>query len=237
MKLALGAYTIPGMGKQGISLLTPRPDNPELEELRLRVLALSKDGVSIADLLADVEEPPAPEPARKPRRRRSPKLNDTAISATAVHALAALGPVLPCIGKQPLTSNGVHGATQDAETIDSWLERWPGCNIGLATGQVVVIDLDGLEGEQSLSDLQLDVEDLPHTLEVRTGNGRHLYFLCDEQVGNSVGKLGPGIDVRGHGGYVIAPPSLHPDTGQAYRFVDADVPIAELPAWVVDLLA
>lgn len=224
------------MSRRGPSLLTPRADNPELEELRLRVLALSKDGVTLAELLSGTEEPLAPESSRKPRLRRRPKLNDTALNAAAVHALAALSPILPCIGKQPLIKNGVHGASQDAETIDAWLSRWPGCNVGLACGDVVVVDLDGVEGERSLSALEQDVEPLPLTLEVRTGNGRHLYFTASQEIGNSVGKLGPGIDVRGHGGYVIAPPSVHPDTREQYRFVDADVPIAELPAWLVNRL-
>ena len=221
---------------QGTSILEPMA-NPKNEALRRRVLALSKDGVTLEEFLRS--EPAAQAKPAAPRRRavRKAKLNTTELDRNAVYALAALGPVLPCIGKRPLISNGVHGASRDLNVIDGWLNRWPGCNIALATGSVVVIDLDGDQGQQSFVDLQTDVKPLPATLEVRTGNGRHLYFLSDQPIGNSVGKLGPGIDVRGHGGYVVAPPSLHPDTGKAYRFVDADVPLAELPVSIADLLA
>jgi hypothetical protein len=229
-----GLYNWP---MQGINILEPMA-NPENEASRRRVLALSRDGVTLEEFLRN--EPAVQAEPAVPRRRRSvrkAKLNTTDLDRNAVHALAAIGPVLPCIGKRPLISNGVHGASRDLSVIDGWLKRWPGCNIALATGSVVVIDLDGDQGEQSFVDLQTDVEPLPATLEVRTGNGRHLYFLSGQPIGNSVGKLGPGIDVRGHGGYVIAPPSIHQDTGKAYRFVDADVPLAELPVSIADLLA
>ncbi len=219
---------------QGINILEPMA-NPENEASRRRVLALSRDGVTLEEFLRN--EPAVQAEPAAPRRRRSvrkAKLNTTDLDRNAVYALAALGPVLPCIGKRPLISNGVHGASRDLSVIDGWLKRWPGCNIALATGSVVVIDVDGQDGEQSLSGMP---GQLPHTLEVHTGRGRHLYFTTDRQIGNSVGKLGPGIDVRGHGGYVIAPPSIHQDTGKAYSFVNADVPLAELPAWLADSVA
>lgn len=218
---------------QGINILEPMA-NPATEARRRRVLALAKDGVTLEEFLRD--EPAVQNELIAPRRRasRKVKLNTVELDRNAVHVLAALGPVLPCIGKRPLIRNGVHGACRDLDVIDGWLERWPGCNIALATGSVVVIDVDGEDGKQSLLEMP---EQLPHTLEVRTGRGRHLYFTTDVEIGNSVGRLGVGIDVRGRGGYVIAPPSIHPDTGKAYCFQDADVPLAELPVWLADVVA
>src|SRR5262249_1084145 len=92
---------------------------------------------------------------------------------------------------------------------------------GSASGGLVVIDFDPRHGgsDQGLS--------LPESLKVITGNGYHLWFRSNQQVRNSAGKLGPGIDVRGNGGYVVAPPSKHV-SGSTYTF-DNKLPIAELP--------
>lgn len=219
-------------------LFAPRPDNPEIEQLRLRVMSLSLNGVTLGEMMVAEEQAPAPALKARPRRaRRYCRLNDALTNTAAVHALAELGPVLPCIGKQPLLKNGVYGASQDPSTIDKWMERWPNCNIGLATGDIVVVDVDGQEGEQTWSALEDSIEALPDTLEVQTGRGRHLYFAANEHIGNSVGRIGPGVDVRGHGGYVIAPPSVHPDTGEQYRFADAQVELAEMPAWFAQLIS
>ena len=75
---------------------------------------------------------------------------------------------------------------------------------------------------------------------VKTGKGRHRYFRCDgARVGNSAGRLGKGIDVRGDGGYVVAAGSVHA-SGTPYRFVDGrglgEIEIAPAPKWLLDLL-
>lgn len=124
-------------------------------------------------------------------------------------------PVFPCVpgDKRPLTSRGHLDATTDPSRITSWWNRWPNANIGVPTGErsgLLVLDVDGDEGRQTLETLEQEHGRLPATLRVSTPNGgEHIYFQYPPgtEVRNSAGKLGPGIDVRGEGGYVLAPPS------------------------------
>jgi hypothetical protein len=123
-----------------------------------------------------------------------------------------------------------------------WRARWPAANVGIVTGAVsglVVLDVDPDKGgETSLAALEATFGRLPATLVVRTGGGgRHLYFAHPGRpVACAVG-LRPGLDLRGDGGYVVAPPSIHP-TGRLYRFEDeADRPPAPAPGWLLALLA
>ena len=163
------------------------------------------------------------------------------------HALAyaARGwPVFPCRGKEPLTPHGLKDATCNADTIRAWLRRWPRDNIAIRTGDrsgLLVLDPDGEEGEESLRRLERQHEPLPTTPEVLTGGGgRHLYFQQVPGLRNTAKRLGPGIDTRAEGGYVIAPPSTHPVTGRRYEWsVDGhpdEVALAPLPAWLRDAL-
>ena len=73
----------------------------------------------------------------------------------------------------------------------------------------------------------------PRTLTVRTSRGFHVFFACDVEIPNSAGRLAPGVDVRGEGGYVVAPPSIHP-SGAVYR-IARNLPVADAPRWLVDL--
>jgi hypothetical protein len=138
-------------------------------------------------------------------------------------------------GKHPRSRHGVRDATTCAETIDLWWSTWPDANVGLATGDLLVIDIDGAAGRVSLQRLQRENGPLPTTLEATTARGRHLYFMSPSQLlRNSAGRLGDGLDVRGHGGYVVAPPSLHAN-GHRYRWRSRQRP-SVLPAWVIELL-
>src|SRR5262249_41150297 len=74
---------------------------------------------------------------------------------------------------------------------------------------------------------------LPPTLVSTTGKGRHLWFRIDAPIPCSVGKIAPGLDIRGDGGYVAAPPSVHPN-GAIYRWTTDHAP-ATAPAWLVRL--
>ena len=146
-------------------------------------------------------------------------------------------------GKHPRTPNGVKDATTVRKTIKGWWNRWPDANIGIATGRssdIFVLDVDGEDGKAGLEKLKAKHGSLPNTVTIKTGKGRHLYFRCNgARVGNSVGKLGEGIDVRGDGGYVVAAGSIHV-SGVDYRFVDGrglhELEIASAPDWLLKLV-
>lgn len=145
-------------------------------------------------------------------------------------------------GKHPRTKNGLKDATTDCEVIRRWWAKWPAANVGIITGRasgIVVLDLDE-GGEEALAALCAQMGELSKTVEAMTGSGgRHLYFSAPEvAVSNSARKLGPGLDVRGDGGYVVAPPSVH-KTGRAYAWSEGHGPGAvttvEMPHWLVEL--
>ena len=108
----------------------------------------------------------------------------------------------------------------DRNQIKEWWTANPDANIGIATGKVsnlVVVDVDGEEGKKSLAELVAKYGKLPRTPKVKTGKGVHYYLRPrDNTVHNSVGRLGKGIDIRGDGGYVVAPGQRSP-VGQAVR--------------------
>jgi hypothetical protein len=79
---------------------------------------------------------------------------------------------------------------------------------------------------------------MPATVESITARGRHLFFKCpDTPVPNSVGKIATGIDVRGAGGYVLAPPSVHPSGKRYYWSVDSAAAFAAAPEWLLSIIA
>ena len=142
-----------------------------------------------------------------------------------------------CPGKHPLgllVPNGVHDASTDPQVIREWWSQYPDANIGVATGSVsgiVVLDIDGAEGERSLQQLQDQHGVLPTTAEQRTGRGRHLFFHIygNRRVSNSASRLGQGLDIRGEGGYVVVAPSRH-ISGMRYQWVgDPLTNVASLP--------
>jgi putative DNA primase/helicase len=157
-------------------------------------------------------------------------------------------PVLPLRGKVPdadLATEGLYNATKSGATIGFWWSQAPGANVGIVTGErsgllVVDVDPDGLE---TLARLEAAHGPLPRTVRVRTGRGgEHVYFRYP-RVGrykNTAKRLGPGIDTRGEGGYVVAVGSVHPSTGRHYEWLPGhspdDVEIAEAPAWLLALL-
>jgi hypothetical protein len=146
-------------------------------------------------------------------------------------------------GKAPATEHGVHDATVSAGSIDRMWST-PLLNVAIACGQsaLVVIDVDGPDGIAALAQLEVEHEALPSTCECTTARGRHLYYAHDHaarRIGNSASRLAEGVDVRGDGGYVLAPPSVHPD-GHVYRWAAGrgphEIAVAPLPQWVIDAL-
>jgi hypothetical protein len=127
--------------------------------------------------------------------------------------------------KLPLIKGWPEAATTDAGTISAWWSRWPDANIGIATGAksgTIVLDVDVKTGGlESFEELKARIPAWPDTLTARTGSGGlHVYFqtLDGLQVRNSAGRLAPGLDIRGEGGFVVAPPSIHPN-GNRYEWI------------------
>ncbi|MBW2255339.1 MAG: bifunctional DNA primase/polymerase [Deltaproteobacteria bacterium] len=133
--------------------------------------------------------------------------------------------------KVPDCAHGCNDATVDQETIRAWWGERPDRNIGIATGEAtgrVVIDIDGPIGEESWAAYVMEHDGSSMTLTARTSRGRHLYYVHPGgRVGNRAAIL-PGVDVRGDGGYVVAPPSVHP-SGDRYRWEMASADVA--PLW------
>lgn len=141
-------------------------------------------------------------------------------------------------GKTPLTRHGFKDATTDHQTITAWWRRWPDANIGVATGTtsgIYVIDLDGPEGVNTWTALTHRHGKTPATLIAQTGGGGfHLIYQAPGALPNTASRLGPKIDTRGDGGYIVAPPSTHPN-GNPYQWANNNTP-APLPTWIRDAL-
>jgi hypothetical protein len=144
-----------------------------------------------------------------------------------------------------LLPHGVKNATTDEATIRMWWKQWPQANVGICTGRqsgIFVLDVDP-DGFATLQRLQEEHGLLPETVEAITGRGgSHLLFAHPGEpmeIKNSVKELGPGLDVRGDGGYVIAAPSLHV-SGQHYAWKDGHSPKelepAQAPDWLIPLI-
>jgi hypothetical protein len=156
--------------------------------------------------------------------------------------LAARGlRVFPIIrgGKKPAVADNLRIAAVDEVIIRKWWNTidW---NIGVATGPgsgVWVLDLDGFEHEAWLRERETEHAPLPATVEAITARGRHLYFAWPQGAAiRNVQYRDDFPDVRAEGGYVLAPPSIHP-SGRRYSWsVDSASEFAAAPQWLVDLV-
>jgi putative DNA primase/helicase len=180
-------------------------------------------------------EPAAAQP--KPTATKNARLD-----AALGYARAGVA-VLQLCGKVPYPgTHGLKDATTDLETIRKWWKERPDANVGIPTGSTTkrfVLDVDPRhDGDASLAALEAQYGPLPNTRVSRTGTGgRHFVFkLLDGQaVKNSAGKLAPGLDIRGEGGYVAVPPSIHPETGVAYEWLSNAKPVTA-PEWLYGLI-
>jgi hypothetical protein len=143
----------------------------------------------------------------------------------------ALFPLVPR-GKLPLIAkdaggSGLHDATSHPEQVCAWWDRWPDANIGAVPGSIdcIVIDCDGPEGEELARSLGvLDVS----TCRTITPRGAHYWFRLPQ--GRHVGNIPRAkLDVRGHNGYVLVPPSIHP-SGGVYAWDGSLSDVAPAPA-------
>jgi Bifunctional DNA primase/polymerase, N-terminal/Primase C terminal 1 (PriCT-1) len=156
---------------------------------------------------------------------------------------SCLRPNCTSVGKHPRTVNGLKDATSDANEIRNMWEQWPNSSIGVLTGAesgIFVVDIDPRHGgDNSLSLLQSRFGSFPKTVTSCTGGGgfhyvfRHPGFRVRNIQVNS--NLGPGIDIRGDGGYIVAPPSLHASQ-RRYEWRSLESPLASAPDWLLNLL-
>ena len=151
--------------------------------------------------------------------------------------------VFPLISniKKPLIKGWPNQATTNSKQIQQWWTNNPNVNIGIVTGPssgILVIDIDvknNIDGMHSFIELCGD-HGIPDTRMARSpSGGYHYYFLLPKgcAIRNRV-SFRPNFDIRGQGGYIVAPPSV---IGEAsYLWVDESVEIIELPSWLQELL-
>ena len=158
--------------------------------------------------------------------------------ATALDYAARGWAVFPCWPrtKAPACQRGFHLATTNPATIRRWWLANSDYNVAIATGirsSVWILDVDGALGAIALAVLEARHGRLPSTLTSVTGGGCHLWFSTNRPIPSSAGRIATGLDVRGEGGYVLAPPSVHPD-GPVYTWRNARSP-TPAPSWLVRL--
>lgn len=185
-------------------------------------------------------------------------MNSTPTNETALDEalrLAQYGfrvlPIKPGQKRPPMTA-WQDAATTDTDVIRSWFTGlYRNHGVGVATGQLAdghnlfVVDVDehdpAQSGSETLAKLEAVNGPLPDTVEAQTGSGgRHLYYLAPVEIRNDAGRrLGPGLDIRGTGGQVLAPPTVHPN-GRPYVWLighePGDRPIATAPDWLIERL-
>ena len=137
--------------------------------------------------------------------------------------------------KEPITSHGFKDATTDTSVIAEWWRKTPDANVAIATGDgLVVVDVDdkpekhgGVYGSETLRDWELDHGDISETVTAKSGTGgMHYYFNVGADRVPICESSSISIDLRGDGGYIVAPPSIHPDTGKPYAW---DVSPEDMP--------
>jgi putative DNA primase/helicase len=148
-------------------------------------------------------------------------------------------------GKHPIIKNWQNEASADPQTITNWWQQFPDANVGIATGAIsgiIALDVDTDKGgDDSLFALESQYGKLPSTVESITGGGgRHLIFQYPGiPINNKVGSLGPGLDIRGDRGQIVAPPSIH-KSGKRYEWEPSSDPkttsIAKMPDWLLNLI-
>jgi putative DNA primase/helicase len=180
-------------------------------------------------------------------------MSETTGTLAAALAYAKRGwPVFPCRGKQPAIGKkkggqGYKDATTDPDRIREWWRRFPNANIGIATGSPSgfwVLDIDPDKGgTNSLAELCARYGPLPESaIQITGSGGQHILFRFNgEGIRNRVADIAPGLDTRATGGYIVAAPSIHPDTGAQYQW-DAEhnpaaITLADAPAWLVELVS
>jgi len=158
---------------------------------------------------------------------------------------SCLKPECKSNGKHPMTHTGLKEASNDLNQIKQWWISKPEANIGIATGKtsgIVVLDIDPKNGgDESFKQMIKKYGELPKTPTVITGSkGNHFYFKSpDCEIKNKANLSNySGIDIRGDGGYIVAPPSLHA-SGNRYEWLEGHalgkIELADMPEWLIEL--
>ena len=165
---------------------------------------------------------------------------DDPIFATYAPRYAAWGlqvfPLAPG-SKEPFKrSKGLKDATTDQKQIAEWARLYPNANIGIRTGAVSGVDVIDVDPKNGGFDTARALRDQGMPLPSRTvaktrSDGYHLYVKHNPLIRTGTNRLGPGIDFRGDGGYVVAPGSVV--DGKAYRMI-RKAPFPEVPAWLLE---
>ena len=136
------------------------------------------------------------------------------------------------------------GKTTDPEEIRMDFRKWPRANVAIVTGLtsgIFVLEADtvkghGVDGLASIEALEDEHGPLPETLMAISPSGSvHRYDKYPGpgiKIKNSVDEIAPGVDIRGDGGMVIAPPSIKPGAGE-YKWLN-DLPVADAPLWLIE---
>jgi hypothetical protein len=132
--------------------------------------------------------------------------------------------------------HGLLAATTDPARVEGWWTRWPKGNIGARVPtSMVVLDVDPRhDGDRRLANLVAKHGPLPATRVSYSGRGdggRHLWWLHPGGTPTAV-RLGDGLDLKTHHGYVVLPPSVHPDSGRPYRWAEPVCDPAPMPGWL-----
>lgn len=150
------------------------------------------------------------------------------------------------VAKHPITHNGLKAATNDLKVIQKWWgKQFPGAGIGVRTGNesgifVLDVDIHNVDGKETLESLVAQNRAAkPETVQSITGSGgAHYLFAYQDGIGNKV-NFAPGLDIRGDGGYIIAPPSIH-QTGRRYEWElssrPLDVAVSDAPQWLIEMI-
>lgn len=154
----------------------------------------------------------------------------------AAHRYARHGfPVGPLRGKAPLTPHGMKNFTTDLGQVQRWWEQYPGANIGVRPPVGwVVLDIDPRNGGADTWEQINHGHTLPATIVTLTGSGGWHWWFRLPYAGDIRGSAGEGIDVKTHRGYLVMPPSIHPDTQGLYLVQQWVQPrmVPQLPVWL-----
>lgn len=171
--------------------------------------------------------------AKQPARRANPGKEKLAAALALCDRGFAVFPLKPN-SKEPAINNWQNLATTDPKQIRWWWDATPNANIGRTTGDVIVVDVDPRNGGvETFAQLEV-IDEFPPTLVAQTqSGGQHYYYGLPPKtmVRGGTGKLGPGVDIKSWGGYVVAPGSMIDGRPYTWRH---DRPMALAPQWLID---